>query len=102
MLAQEVRSLNGWRVNMSITKTALVAAALVAFAAAANAQSREGLNSGYHGNTPVYSSPYGPTDEIQQDGRDAFAQDGVRAPQTGAGPRFQSRNPGVSRRGERN
>lgn len=83
---------------MSIIRTALVAASLVAFAAAAHAQSREELNSGYHGNSPVYSSPYGPSDAIPQDARDAFGQYGVRAPGAGAGPRFQSRNPGVNRR----
>jgi hypothetical protein len=76
---------------MSIIKTALVAASLVAVAAAANAQSREDLNSGYHGNTPVYSSPYGPSDAIEQDARDAFGQAQVRAPRTGVAPRHQPR-----------
>ena len=42
---------------MSIVKTALLATSLVAFATAANAQSREDLNSGCHGNTPVWNSP---------------------------------------------
>ena len=51
---------------MSIIKSAFVAAALASIAATAHAQSREDLNSGYHGNSPVYSSPYGPTDEIER------------------------------------
>ncbi len=76
---------------MSIIKTTLVAASLVTFAAAAHAQSREDLNSGYHGNTPVWSSPYSPSDAIPQNARDAFAQDGVRTPRANAGPRFQQR-----------
>lgn len=60
---------------MSIIRTALVAAALVAAAASANAQSREDLNSGYHGNTPVWqASPYAPRDEISQSARDAFGR----------------------------
>ena len=69
---------------MSIIKTALVATAFVAVAAAANAQGREELNSGYHGNTPVWSAPYGPRDEIPQSARGAFGQErpavGQRAP----------------------
>jgi hypothetical protein len=76
---------------MSIIKSALVAASLVAVAASANAQSREDLNSGYHGTSPVYSSPYGPSDAIEQDARDAFGQTGVRTPRTGAAPRYQPR-----------
>jgi hypothetical protein len=76
---------------MSIIKSALVAASLVAVAASANAQSREDLNSGYHGNAPVYSSPYGPRDEIEQSARDAFGQTGVRTPRSGACPRYQPR-----------
>jgi hypothetical protein len=76
---------------MSIVKTALVAASLFAVAATAHAQSREDLNSGYHGNTPVYSSPYGPRDEIEQSARDAFGRADVRAPRTGAAPRYQPR-----------
>jgi hypothetical protein len=75
---------------MSIIKTALAAAALVAVTAAANAQSREDINSGYHGNSPIYTSPYGPNDSIEQNARGAFAQEGARAPRAGAGPRFQS------------
>jgi hypothetical protein len=59
---------------MTIIKTALVAASLVAFAASAQAQSREDLNSGYHGNTPVWSAPYGPSDAIHQDARDAYGR----------------------------
>ena len=60
---------------MTMIKTALVAASLVAFAATAHAsQSREDLNSGYHGNTPVYSSPYGPRDEISDDARGAYGR----------------------------
>lgn len=59
---------------MTIIKTALVAASLVAFAASAQAQSREDLNSGYHGNTPVWTNPYGPSDEIRQDARDAYGR----------------------------
>ena len=38
---------------MSIIKTTLVAASLVVIAAAANAQGREDLETGFHGNTPV-------------------------------------------------
>jgi hypothetical protein len=75
--------------TMSIIKSAIVAAALVAVTASANAQSREDLNSGYHGNTPVYSSPYGPNDAIEQGARDAYGQAPVRAPR--AAPRHQQR-----------
>lgn len=77
---------------MSIIKSALVAAVLVAAAASANAQSREDLNSGYHGNSPVYSSPYGPRDEIEQSARDAYGQSGVRTPRTA--PRVRQYNRG--------
>ena len=60
---------------MTILKTALVAASLVAVAATAHAsQSREDLNSGYHGNTPLWSAPYGPSDAISQDARDAYGR----------------------------
>lgn len=60
---------------MTILKTALVATALVVVAATAHAsQSREDLNSGYHGNTPLWSAPYGPSDAIQQDARDAYGR----------------------------
>ncbi len=77
---------------MTIIKTALVAASLAAVAAVtANAQSREDLNSGYHGNSPVYSSPYGPRDEIDQTARDAYGQAGVRAPWPAMAPRYQRR-----------
>ena len=69
---------------MSIVKSAVLAAALVGIAATANAQSREDLNSGYHGNSPIYSSPYGPRDEIEQRARDAFGQQGVYVPRRGA------------------
>ena len=82
---------------MSIIKTALVAASLVTFAAVAHADSREELNSGYHGNTPVWSSPYGPSDAIERNARDAFGQYGVRAPRAAA-PRYQSGVPGANRR----
>lgn len=77
---------------MSIIKSAVIAASLVAAAAvSANAQSREDLNSGYHGNSPVYSSPYGPRDEIDQAARDAYGQAGVRAPWSAPAPRYQPR-----------
>jgi hypothetical protein len=79
------------RLTMSIIKSAIVAAALVAVAATANAQSREDLNSGYHGNTPVYSSPYGPSDAIEQSARNAYGQAGARTPRAGAAPRYQPR-----------
>lgn len=60
---------------MTIIRTAFVAASLVAFAATAQAsQSREDLNSGYHGNTPDYSSPYGSRDEIYDDARGAYGR----------------------------
>ena len=68
---------------MSIIKTALVAASLVAAAAAANAQGREDLNSGFHGNTPaVQSYPVqsfnGPARAvISQDARGAYARAGA-------------------------
>jgi hypothetical protein len=75
--------------KMSIIKTALVAAAFVAVTAAAHAQGREDLNSGYHGNTPVWNSPYGPRDEIQQSAREAFGQE--RAPVRARAPRARSR-----------
>ncbi len=76
---------------MCIIKTALVAAALASIAATAHAQSREDLNSGYHGNSPVYSSPYGPTDEIEQGARDAYGQAGARAPRRGPGAQDEPR-----------
>jgi hypothetical protein len=63
------------RLNMSMIKTALIAASLVGLAAAAHAQGREELNSGYHGNTPVWNSPYAPRDEIPQSARQAYGQD---------------------------
>jgi hypothetical protein len=60
---------------MTIIRTAIVAASLVAVAATAHAsQSREDLNSGYHGNTPGWSSPYGPSDAISEDARDAYGR----------------------------
>lgn len=77
---------------MSIVKTVIVAASLLTVVAAANAQSREDLNSGYHGNTPVYSSPYGPRDEIERGARDAYGQADTRAPQPA--PRYQPRRYG--------
>ena len=67
---------------MSIIKSVLVATALVVAATAANAASREELNSGYHGNTA--SSPYRaavPGFAISGDARGSFAQAGaVRQP----------------------
>lgn len=60
---------------MTILKSALVATSLVAFAATAHAsQSREDLNSGYHGNTPGWNSPYGPSDAINEDARGAYGR----------------------------
>jgi hypothetical protein len=47
----------------------------VAFAATAHAsQSREDLNSGYHGNTPAWNAPYGPDDAINDDARGAYGR----------------------------
>lgn len=61
---------------MSIVKTVLVAASLVFAITAANAQGREDLNSGFHGNTTFTA-----TTAVSQDARGAFAQDGtVRRP----------------------
>ena len=57
---------------MSIIKTALVAASLVFAVTAANAQGREDLNSGFHGNTTFTS-----TTAASQDARGAFAQAGT-------------------------
>lgn len=74
---------------MAAIKTAFVAASLVAIAATANAQSREDLNSGYHGNT-VWSSPYSPTDEIEASARDAYGS-AVRSPWRNGGPLHQPR-----------
>ena len=60
---------------MSIVKTALVAASLVFAVTAANAQGREDLNSGFHGNTPVAAASV-----ISQDAHGAFAQAGTARP----------------------
>ena len=57
---------------MSIIKTALVAASLVFAIAAANAQGREDLNSGFHGNTTFTS-----TTAASLDARSAIAQAGT-------------------------
>jgi len=66
---------------MSIIKTTLVAASLLTFAAVtAHADSREDLESGYHGNSPVWVSPYGPSDAIEEGARGAYGQAGGRAP----------------------
>lgn len=54
---------------MSIVKTALVAASFVFAVTAANAQGREDLNSGFHGNTT-----FSATTAVSQDARGAFAQ----------------------------
>jgi hypothetical protein len=59
---------------MSFIKSVVVAASLVAIAASAHASSREDLNSGYHGNTPVWNTPYGPTDAIEEEARGAYGQ----------------------------
>jgi len=75
---------------MSMIKTALVAASLVTFAAAAHADSREDLNSGYHGNTPVWSSPYGPRDDIEQGARGAYGQVPYSAPRYHPRARYQN------------
>lgn len=58
---------------MSIIKTVLVAASLVFAVSAANAQGREDLNSGIHGNTPatVLSGS-----SISAEARGAFARAG--------------------------
>jgi hypothetical protein len=66
---------------MTIIKTALVAASLVAVVATAHAQSREDLNSGYHGNSPVWSAPYGPSDAIPQEARESYGRSFAPAPQ---------------------
>lgn len=58
--------------------TALVAATFVAGAATANAQGREDLATGYHGNTPVQSYSAAPRAEFSQDARGAFAQAGTQ------------------------
>lgn len=61
---------------MSIIKTALVAASLVFAVTAANAQGREDLNSGFHGNTTFTTAT-----AASHDARGAFAQAGtVRRP----------------------
>ena len=69
---------------MSIIRTAIIAASFVVVAAAANAQGREDLNSGIHGNTPatVLSGSSIPTEA-----RGAFAHAG------GAGTRMHDVNP---------
>ncbi len=60
---------------MSIIKTALVAASFVVVAAAANAQGREDLNSGFHGNTPaVQSYQAAPYAVHARDARGSYAQ----------------------------
>lgn len=71
---------------MSVIKTALVAASLVVVAAAANAQSREDLNSRFHGEPAVAQSyqPYNvaPRAAYRQNARDAYAQaytNGIRS-----------------------
>jgi hypothetical protein len=61
--------------------TALVAATFVAGAAAANAQGREDLETGIHGNTPVHSYSAAPRAQVSQDARGAFAQVGPRSVQ---------------------
>lgn len=65
---------------MSIIKTALVAASLIAIAGvSANADSRRALESGFHGNTSA-SQAYAPADRqwiVSPAARGAFAQDGV-------------------------
>ena len=60
---------------MSIIKTALVAASFVVVAAAANAQSREDLNSGIHGE-PAASPSYdaAPRAAYTQNARGAYAR----------------------------
>jgi hypothetical protein len=73
---------------MSFIKSVVVAASLVAIAASAHASSREDLNSGYHGNTPVWNTPYGPTDAIEEEARGAYGQGHVRAPRAVA-PRYR-------------
>ncbi|ARP97756.1 hypothetical protein [Pseudorhodoplanes sinuspersici] len=57
---------------MSIVKTALVAASLVFAITAANAQGREDLNSGFHGNTTFTTNT-----TASQNARGAFAQAGT-------------------------
>lgn len=60
---------------MSIIKTALVAASFVVVAAAANAQSREDLNSRIHGE-PAVAQPYNvaPRAVQTQNARGAYAR----------------------------
>lgn len=57
---------------MSIIKTTLVAVSLAFAVTAANAQGREDLNSGFHGNATFTS-----TTAVSQDGHGAFAQAGA-------------------------
>ncbi len=67
---------------MSIIRTTIVAASFIIVAAAANAQGREDLNSGIHGNTQVQ---YGSS--ISVEARGAFARAGA------AGVRMHDANP---------
>ncbi|ARP97755.1 hypothetical protein [Pseudorhodoplanes sinuspersici] len=68
---------------MSIIRTVIIAASFVAVAATANAQGREELNSGIHGNSPVV---YGSA--ISAEARGAFARAGGAA-----GTRMHDANP---------
>ena len=64
---------------MSIIKTALVAVSLVAVAAAANAQGREDLNTGIHGESAASVQSYQPAPRyaVTQNARAAYAQAGT-------------------------
>ena len=66
---------------MSIINTALVAASFVVLAAAANAQSREDLNSGIHGE-PAASSSY---DSAPRAAYTQNARTGLHEPRSSAG-----------------
>ena len=74
---------------MSVIKTALVAASFVVIAAAANAQSREDLNSRIHGEPAVAQSyqsyNVAPRAAYRQNARGAYAQ----AYSNGIRPQFQ-------------
>ena len=69
---------------MSIIRTAIAAASFVVVAAAANAQGREDLNSGIHGNA---SATVLSASSISAEARGAFARAG------GTGTRMHDANP---------
>lgn len=73
---------------MSIIKTALVAVSFIVVAATANAQGREDLETGIHGNTVAQNSS-GPA--ISGEARGAFARSGaVRIRMQDANPLFDN------------